>query len=68
MPTTANQGNPTPSYCPLGSSPFVEACGRSDCGVPAPRLPDDESIADLVRLLARSRPSHRRIDPCLWAK
>ena len=76
MQTTSKHGTltgstPDSAYCPFGASPFHPACGRPDCRTeraPRPDDAEDESIRDLVRLLARSRPSHRRADPCLWAK
>ena len=68
-----------PAYCPFGSSPFGEACGGRPCppasleapggrDASRPAEPPEESIADLVRLLSRSRPSYRRADLCLWSK
>ena len=70
MQTPTSRERPT-DYCPFGASPFHAACGRPGClaeRAPRPDGEEGESIRDLVRLLARSRPSHRRTDPCLWAK
>lgn len=66
----------TLTYCPFGTSPFGEACGRPRLGgepsgaraASCPAEPPDETVGDLVRLLARSQPSYRRADPCLWSK
>lgn len=80
MPKTPNTGSPTPPPPPtapsaplpsarLAGGPLATRSPRAlERDTSCPSEPQDESIGDLVRLLARSRPSYRRTDLCLWSK